>query len=221
MKKTVMLAILTLSLMTARVFASGLIADSAMEGPLVDINTIGNFDDNFNYAERTGNYEKWIFQSKVAESGVNADSFRIDSSGSRGFGMILHDQGATTGSGWQLTADLYDQADRSAPGSTLTLKVFGMNDPWSSTPSKNLFSAQSWATPADAVLLGSIVVDPATIPTGTPGVFATYTAAVDFGAGYEYIAIAAAGAGAQRIDVDNFDIVSETLKKRGSVFVIH
>jgi len=206
MKK--MIILIALSLLAAPLFA-GLITDSAMEGPLVDLATVGDFDDLFEYAERTGNYETWLHGGNVTESGVNPDSIRIDSSGDRGFGMVLHDQGATTGSAWELTADLFDQAGRSDAGDTLTLKVFGMNDPWGSADWKNLVDGRTWATPNEATLLGSIVLDltPGNMLIPTQG-WATFTADVDFGAGYQYVVLAAAGAGAERIDVDNFDIVA-------------
>ncbi len=199
MKKIIMLIAM---FAIAGAATAGLITDSGLDGALVDVSNIGDFDEYYEQPEYAG--QQWVMDSGVSDSG---SYFTINTSSTRAFGIVIDDNEATSGTSWSMTVDLNDLGGTMNDTQSVTLRVFGMGDPWSTQSWDNRILGQGWAAPTGTTILGEVVVAQSSISNDG---WSTHTMDLDFdGSSYEYIGVAVVGHGALTLGVDNVDIVPE------------
>ena len=191
--------------MSSTLFA-GLVFDAEMNNQIVLADTIGNFNNYYEFDEYSS--QLWVAIDHRVTTNVGGE-VRVQVDVERAVGVVIHDNAASIGDLWNYTIDLKNDNSDINDSSTITLIVQGLPDPWSSTAWKNRIAA-SWWTFDQGV--GTELLNLSIDPNSVSSEWTTFSGDLDLGAGYEYIAYALRfsniGNFNSSLRIDNMDIIS-------------
>ncbi len=192
--------------------SAGLVSDPGFDSGITYVTNLnaGAVANNLDTGYDIGEYnaaDGWVHAGNVTDLGGYVSI--NNASGARAVGAVIHDQAATTGS-MSFTVDLLDIAGDVQSGTSITMFAYGMGAGWS-TKTWDDYLAFAYVAPAKLIDAGGAVLLSQTITLSEiTGAWDTFTADIDLGVGYEYVAVylVANGIGGSGVGVDNLDIVA-------------
>ena len=208
MKKMTLMMIL--GLMVTPVFA-GLVADPGFDNEVVDVSDLGDTDGYYEPAEYVSGMWVAVDTNSATSNAIGGNPgncVRVRTAALRAIGSVTDNDAVSTGNLWAYTVDLQNDNGGVTAGSTITLVVQGLAEPWNATGWKNRINALNWIfEDGTGVELINVPID----PTAVGASWTTFSGVVDLGAGYKYLAAIVraddVGGFESSLKVDNLDII--------------